>query len=88
MSVLLVSCESDAEETLKALEKLMTKEPGVHIGQGCYLVESKDHPRVLSHALGSTLPQGTTFYVFELTHRYDGFGPVDTNQWLKKHLKK
>lgn len=87
MSILLIVTESSAKAA-EALAKVVADMEAMKINDGCFLVRTKDHPRLLAMAVEAALPDKATFYVFELDRRYDGYGPVDVNKWLKKNLKK
>jgi hypothetical protein len=87
MSILLIVTEGSAEASETLMEVVKDREP-VKVNEGCFLVKTKDHPRLVAMEVEAALPEKTTFYVFELDRRYDGYGPVDVNKWLKKNLKK
>lgn len=87
MSVMLIVCDPSANAE-SALEGAIADYDGTKVVEGCFLIKTKEHPRLVASMVGKHLPPDTTFYVFELDRRYDGFGPVDVNKWLKKNLKK
>ncbi|MGN2390313.1 hypothetical protein [Pelomicrobium sp. G1] len=87
MPVMLIVCDPAANAG-SALEAAVADHDGVQIIEGCFLIKTREHPRVLAGMVEQHLPGDTTFYVFELDGRYDGFGPVDVNKWLRKNLKK
>ncbi|HSO05783.1 MAG TPA: hypothetical protein VLW45_00975 [Pelomicrobium sp.] len=87
MSILLIVTESSAKAG-EALETVVKDMEATKVNDGCFLVKTKDHPRLLAMQVEAALPEKATFYVFELDRRYDGYGPVDVNKWLKKNLKK
>lgn len=87
MSILLIVTEGSAKAA-EALETALKDREPMKVNDGCFLVKTKDHPRLVAMDVEGALPDKTTFYVFELDRRYDGYGPVDVNKWLKKYLKK
>jgi hypothetical protein len=87
MSILLIVTEGSSKAA-EALEAALKDREPMRVNDGAYLVKTKDHPRLVAMEVEAALPDKTTFYVFELDRRYDGYGPVDLNKWLKKNLKK
>jgi hypothetical protein len=87
MSVMLILCDPTADGG-SALAAAVADHDGVQVMEGCFLIKTKEHPRVVAAMVEQHLPSDATFYVFELDRRYDGFGPVDVNKWLRKNLKK
>lgn len=87
MSILLIVTESSPKVS-EALEEIVKDLEPMKVNDGCFLVKTKDHPRLIAMQVEAGLPEKSTFYVFELDRRYDGYGPVDVNKWLKKNLKK
>ncbi|MFZ5555553.1 MAG: hypothetical protein ACOZDY_02325 [Pseudomonadota bacterium] len=87
MSILLIVTEGSPKVS-EALEEIVKDLEPMKVNDGCFLVKTKDHPRLIAMQVEAGLPEKSTFYVFELDRRYDGYGPVDVNKWLKKNLKK
>lgn len=92
MSILLVTIdpekEKDAAKSGKEITAFLEQFKHVRLAENVYAIRTKDHPRVISWELQKILDKDTTYYVATLSSPYDGFGPVDTNDWLKKNLKK
>lgn len=92
MAVLLVTIDPENEKSATKLDKeinaFLEQFKHVRLSENTYAIRTKDHPRVISWELQKILDQDATYYVAALSSPYDGFGPVDTNDWLKKNLKK
>lgn len=92
MSILLVTIDPEKEKSAakfgKEMNAFLEQFKHVRLADNTYAIRTKDHPRVISWELQNILDKDTTYYVATLSSPYDGFGPVDTNDWLKKNLKK
>ncbi|MBI2314234.1 MAG: hypothetical protein HYU77_17250 [Betaproteobacteria bacterium] len=90
MTVLLITIDPDKSPAKggKDFGEYLERFKHVRLAENAFAVRTKEHPRVISWELGKLLGKDATYYVISLNAPYDGFGPADVNDWLKKHLKK
>lgn len=90
MSILLITIDPDKNPAKAGKEfgEYLDRFKHVKLAGNTYAVKTKEHPRVISWELQNLLGKDASYYVINLNAPYDGFGPVDVNDWLKKNLKK